>query len=307
MGHEAMVKTSDGAQLWTTVDGNGPPVVLCHGGPGLWDYLGDLAALLSDEFTVCRWDQRACGRSTAGAAQPSMKQTIEDLEALRTYFGHDRWSVVGHSWGAEVALFSALLHPASVDRFAYISGRGPQCWWRSAGRAECASRTARRINPEQSDRLAALAELEQRDAAEEAEFRFLSWMTDFNEPEASPALEAMVRSPLAVNFAVNRALSSDEPIAGDALRSACEQLDRPALFVHGEDDPRPAQGAMLLASWFRRSSARILPGAAHFPWVEQPSTVGALLKSFLHESWSTASSPPLAARGPGLTRGRPAS
>jgi proline iminopeptidase len=54
MGDTTMVRLRDGAELWTAVSGTGPPVVCLHGGPGLWDYLGSLAALLDDTFTVTR-------------------------------------------------------------------------------------------------------------------------------------------------------------------------------------------------------------------------------------------------------------
>ncbi len=272
---------SGDAELWTIVEGSGPPVVLCHGGPGLWDYLGDLAALLSDEFTVYRWDQRACGRSTAGSRPPSMQQTIDDLDELRSHFGHEQWSILGHSWGAEVALFYGLLHRSRVDRLAYISGRGTQAWWRTTGRAECRSRTRSRMTNEQAERLATLDDLPARGPEEEAEFRFLSWMTDYRKPESNAALQSMVDAPYTINFDVNRLLSSDEPIAGDALREACERLDAPILFVHGEDDPRPAEGARWLASWTPSSSIHIVSEAAHLPWVEQPVVVQELLKRFL--------------------------
>jgi len=281
MPEEMRVAVSDEAELWTIVEGSGPPVVLCHGGPGLWDYLGDLAALLSDEFTVYRWDQRACGRSTAGSLPPSMQRTTDDLDELRAHFGHAQWSVLGHSWGAEVALFYGLLHRSSVDRLAYISGRGTQAWWRTTGTAECRSRTRSRMTNEQAERLATLDNLAARGPDEESEFRFLSWMTDFREPESNAALQSMVHAPFTVNFDVNRLLSRDEPIAGDALRAACERLDAPILFMHGEDDPRPAEGARLLSSWTPSSSIHIVPDAAHLPWVEQPAPVEKLLKTFL--------------------------
>ncbi|WP_052710912.1 alpha/beta fold hydrolase [Pseudofrankia sp. DC12] len=58
-----MIRLADGTRLWTEVSGGGPPVVLGHGGPGLWDYLAPVAALLDDVFTVIRFDQRGCGRS----------------------------------------------------------------------------------------------------------------------------------------------------------------------------------------------------------------------------------------------------
>ncbi len=116
MPEEMRVAVSDDAELWTIVEGSGPPVVLCHGGPGLWDYLGDLAALLSDEFTVYRWDQRACGRSTAGSLPPSMRRTTDDLDELRTHFGHARWSDLGHSWEPRsLSSTGSSTVPASTD------------------------------------------------------------------------------------------------------------------------------------------------------------------------------------------------
>jgi hypothetical protein len=33
-------------------------VVCLHGGPGLWGYIGSLAALLDDTFTVIRFEPR---------------------------------------------------------------------------------------------------------------------------------------------------------------------------------------------------------------------------------------------------------
>jgi proline iminopeptidase len=54
----------DGAMLRLTTTGSGDPLVLCHGGPGLWDYLGPLARLLDGGFLVHRYDQRGCGAST---------------------------------------------------------------------------------------------------------------------------------------------------------------------------------------------------------------------------------------------------
>ena len=38
------VLTDDGVRLWATSQGRGLPLVLCHGGPGMWDNLTDLAA-----------------------------------------------------------------------------------------------------------------------------------------------------------------------------------------------------------------------------------------------------------------------
>lgn len=74
---ERFVVLADGAALWTAVTGSGAPVVRCHGGPGLWDYLEPLASLIEDEFTVVRYDQRGCGRSS-GAGPFTTAQAVDD-------------------------------------------------------------------------------------------------------------------------------------------------------------------------------------------------------------------------------------
>jgi len=102
----AMVRLRDGASLWTAASGNGPPVVCLHGGPGLWDYLAPLAALLDGTFTVVRFEQRGCGRSTGGG-RFTIAQAVDDLDQVRVALGFDRWAVVGHSRGAELALRDA--------------------------------------------------------------------------------------------------------------------------------------------------------------------------------------------------------
>jgi proline iminopeptidase len=119
------VETSDGAALWTISGGQGAPILLSNGGPGCCDYLEDMAALLEDRATVIRWEQRGCGRSTADGRY-DLATAIEDMEAIRTAYGYDRWIAGGHSWGANLALAYALEHPSRVTSVLYLAGNGAQ-------------------------------------------------------------------------------------------------------------------------------------------------------------------------------------
>lgn len=284
MTTEVHVPTPDGALLWTAIEGSGPPVVMCHGGPGLWDYLGNLAGMLSDEFTVYRWDQRACGRSTAGSVPASTERTLEDLDLLRSYFGHDKWSVLGHSWGAELALLYGLLFETRTTSVVYISGRGTQRWWQATGRAANRANVARRMTHEQVERLSTLSQLATRSVGEEVEFRRLSWMTDFIEPDGNESLRVMSEAPFSINFKVNRALASDQVLSNDALRARCGGTQLPMLFVHGAQDPRPVEGPGQLAERISTASMKVVHNASHLPWVEQPDVVRDALKTFLRHT-----------------------
>ena len=130
-----------GATLWTARQGSGPPVILLHGGPGLWDYLGPVAEMIDYLATVYRYDQRACGRSSGGPPY-TMSGAIADLEALREHWGHERWVLLGHSWGAMLGLAYALAHPEHTRALVYMSGTGIYADWREAFQANVQARTS---------------------------------------------------------------------------------------------------------------------------------------------------------------------
>ena len=176
-----LVPVNDGCRLWTQATGTGRPAVLCHGGPGLWDYLLPLARLAGPGYRVHRYDQRGCGRS--GRQGPwTLAQFISDLDGLRAHFGYRRWVVAGHSFGADLALRYALRYPHRVTAVVYICGTGLE-WSTHRGVHKAAAR-ARRSQGEQ-DRLAALA-ARQRTAAQEREFLTLTWGSGLRRPRAGP-------------------------------------------------------------------------------------------------------------------------
>ncbi len=117
---EAYVR-SDTTKLWTTSSGNGLPMLLCNGGPGLCDYLADVADMVTDIATVIRWEQRGCGRSDSSDSY-SIEQTLQDMEAIRKHYSYDKWFVGGHSWGADLALMYALEYPERVIGGICIAG-----------------------------------------------------------------------------------------------------------------------------------------------------------------------------------------
>jgi len=132
--------TINGAKIWTVVQGNGVPVLLCLGGPGCADYLGPVAEMINDISRVIRYEQRGCGRSDR-IPPYDMDTDLLDIEAIREYYGVNRWIIGGHSFGANLASAYALTHRERVLGLIHISGTGVQNdvdWWaaREEGRQE---------------------------------------------------------------------------------------------------------------------------------------------------------------------------
>lgn len=113
--------TIKSTKIWTFASGQGIPLILCNGGPGCCDYLAPVAGLVDDMAHVIRFEQRGCGRSDADKLY-DVQTCVDDLEQIRQQYGLDRWSIGGHSWGADLALAYALQYPAHTLGLICIAG-----------------------------------------------------------------------------------------------------------------------------------------------------------------------------------------
>jgi proline iminopeptidase len=265
------------ATLWTCTSGSGVPVVLCHGGPGLWDDLGDVAAAVDDVATVHRYDQRGCGRSIGGGPYATAA-FVDDLDALRRHFGHEQWIVGGHSWGATLALEYALAHPERTRGLVLIGS-----WVLfQAFQQEYRAERERRLGAHR----ARYEELKSRERTvdEDCEYAALSWSTDFADRERALELAwGLLRDPsLVVNYACNAQINVERHATDEAAFVArLRELRVPALIVHGSEDLRPLRATDGLLDALSLAERVVIEGAGHFPWVEAPEEFRAALRAFV--------------------------
>ncbi len=125
-----------GASLYVNVVGHGYPLVLMHGGPGL-DHTSLLPLQpLANQFTLIFYDHRCNGRSEgAPVSSMTLENLTADADALRQALGFDKWAVLGHSFGGNVALEYVLRYPQSVSHLILMNTGGDQ-WWVSQNAPE---------------------------------------------------------------------------------------------------------------------------------------------------------------------------
>jgi proline iminopeptidase len=106
------------ASLYGRAIGQGKPVIVLHGGPDFdHGYLLPDLDRLKDGFRLVYYDQRGRGRS-AENVQPegvTLGSDVDDLDRVRQHFRLDAAVLLGHSWGAVLALEYALRHPTRVS------------------------------------------------------------------------------------------------------------------------------------------------------------------------------------------------
>jgi proline iminopeptidase len=278
--------SDDGCQLWTEVvgsgDGSGRPLVLCHGGPGLWDMFGALALDLAGATggPVVRWDQRGCGRSQRSGPY-SLARSVADLDAVRAHLGVSVVDLLGHSWGAMLALRYALAHPERVGALVYACGTGidPGAPWRPAFHANAEVRLG-------IEAVTRLSELRTAPPSPERdrEQSVLQWSADFVDPDrAIGHARAMAEPWFGINWDCSAEVNADVRAYLDGIDVAalCRDLWVPTLIVDGERDNRPRWAVDSLHCALPAVRRVTLAEAGHLPWVERPGEFRAAVADFL--------------------------
>ena len=272
---------ANGVSLWTATQGMGRPVVLCHGGPGIYDYLGPVAAIIDDIATVHRYDQRGCGRSQ-DLGPYDIATFVDDLDALRAHWDYEAWTVIGHSWGASLALMYAIQYPERTARLVHFSGTGIDPAWhqeyRSTREAKLPPHERRRFRRLNQRRLTATDEELKRINEERTSLLERTELYDATRLNEVPRLD---RFPInhSLNSALNAELSRLEE-TGD-LRPRVSRIRAPTLVLDGEGDPRPMWARAHVAQLIPNSRHVTIARAGHEPWVEQPEATAKALRDFL--------------------------
>jgi pimeloyl-ACP methyl ester carboxylesterase len=106
---------TNGIRMALTEQGEGPPVVLCHGFPELaYSWRHQLPTLAAAGFRAIAPDQRGYGGTDRPAAVTDydIHHLTGDLVGLLDALGLERAVFAGHDWGGNVAWMMPLLHPA---------------------------------------------------------------------------------------------------------------------------------------------------------------------------------------------------
>lgn len=103
--------------------GRGPDVVLVHGlGGNLAGWHLGVVPELQQTCRVLTYDLRGHGRSDAPSTGYTTGDMVQDLRGIVDALSIETALFVGHSWGADIALHFASLHPARVSGLVVVEG-----------------------------------------------------------------------------------------------------------------------------------------------------------------------------------------
>ena len=105
-----------------------PTLILLGGGPGFtsWNLQPIQKSLVDLNWQVFLWDMRGLGENKHLPAANSIASWINDIEAVRKHSQKEKVTLLGHSWGALMAMLYAREYPNHVNRIILLNPVDPE-------------------------------------------------------------------------------------------------------------------------------------------------------------------------------------
>jgi proline iminopeptidase len=265
-----------GFDLWYRTLGYGAPVVILSGGPGMdCDYVTPVFTETAKKRLAVLPELAGTGRSRAASITSEtagLAANVAALDALRSSMGHDRWTVLGHSAGAILAIAYAGAHPDRVQSLVLISS-GPISGRYAAGVMD---NIRLRLNAE--ERAATDRAIEKGDFGASI---LSSTPGYFYDRQKALEFQAQFR-PESFHLDAMKVMAADIYAPGVDLKSALAKLDRPVLVIAGRQDPFDPAIQDEIAAAARSSTVVYINRCGHFPWIEQPRDFFKAVVDFLN-------------------------
>lgn len=243
--------------------GAGPPVVLLHGALSDGRVWEDQLEHLSDEFTVVAWDAPGCGQSSDPPETFRLPQYAECVARFVSALDLGRPHILGHSFGAGLALELYGRHPDMARSVVLVGGYAG--WAGSLPADEVQMRL--QLALETADRLP-------------LEFEPSSIPGLFSEVMPADKSERLAAIMSDVRPVATRVMAL--AFAEADLRPVLPRITVPTLLLYGDADERsPLTVAEALHAAISTSTLVVLPGLGHECYLEAPDRFNAEVRRFL--------------------------
>ena len=280
---------ADGARLYYRTVGKGRPLIVLHGGPDFdHNYLLPELDRLAELVRLVYYDQRGRGRSAKGVAPADVgiDSELADLDRVRRHFGFDSFALLGHSWGALLAMEYAIRRPQRVSHLILMNAAPASAKDASALRQHLArARPAEAV--ERMEALAASPCYQAGDLETDAEYYRIHFAQALRHSERLEELVSRLRAHFSEESLV-AARAIEQRLYEETWRSngydlipKLRALDVPALVLHGDHDFIPSALAGHIADALPGGDLAVLEECGHFAYLEAPDAVRAHLAALL--------------------------
>jgi proline-specific peptidase len=265
--------------------GAGHPLIVLHGGPGLDHRMfGDYLDPLGDALRLLFVDQRAQGRSDRPSEDTwTLEQMAADVTGLARTLGLDRYAVLGHSYGAFVALQHAVDFPGAASQTIVSSGMPSVRFLAGLDetlaafepvelREQVTSSWERERHVQTAEEVAELLR-------DQLPFQFRDPQDDALFADYSRRTSGAVYSPEVLRR------FSNEDYGGIEVEDRLGEITQPVLVLAGRHDRTcPVAGAEAIAAGIPQGELVVFEQSAHMTFVEENERYLEVVRGFLGRS-----------------------
>jgi proline-specific peptidase len=274
----------DDTDLFVVERGAGYPVIVLHGGPGLDHHeFADYLDPLTDEFRLLLTDLRANGRSGRPPESTwTLERMAQDVIMLARALHLDRYAVLGHSFGAFVALQNAVDYPGMAAQTIVSSGVPSMKF------LEVVEANLNAFEPvELREQVIASWRREATVSTPEESAQLMADQFPFHfaDPRDPRIADYLVRTKDTVYAPEVLRLFSANGYGGIEVQDRLSEVSSPVLVTTGRHDRTcTVEAARAIADGVPNAELRIFEQSGHMTFVEEPDLYNAIVRSFLQRT-----------------------
>jgi len=278
------------ASLYSREIGRGRPIIVLHGGPDFDSgYLLPDLDRLAKNYRLIYYDQRGRGRSAEGVTpgDVTLQSDVEDLDTVRAHFHLQKTALLGHSWGAVLALEYALRHPERVSHLILMNPAPVSVNDLATFRKSYLQQLGADMNRQRE--IAAGAAYKGGDPETVSARYRIHFLHALARSEDYERLMATMRAGfirqgkkgiLEARAAEDQLMQDTWDIKGYDLLPKLGSLKIPTLVIAGDHDFIPVEIAAHIASAIPNAQLVTLRNCGHFAYLERPDDVRNAFRDF---------------------------
>lgn len=287
--NEGYVLVEEGVRLYYRTVGTGPNTVVIA---NVWLLVADFESFAQDPRLIF-YDSRGRGGSDA-IVDESLVWTddeIDDLEAVRQYFGLEKTSLIGWSYLGGVTALYAMKYPECVSRMVLMCSVSPRWPPPHDDFEELGRKGEARIDPEGVKRLEEMRQtgIELADPERYCrEHNNVYLPRQMGRPEA---LTCMRSDPCVFpnEWPQNLEKHWQKHFPAESMqwvwRSMLSSLKAPTLVIHGTEDLITLESSREWVTVLPQANLLVIEGSGHFPHLEAPKVFFPAVGKFLRSSF----------------------
>ena len=278
---EHQVPTPHGP-LAIDVLGTGKRIMLLAGGPGLSvNYMDTLASELEEKFMVILVHQRGTGKSANDAISPksiNLSAFVEDIDRVREFLELDKFTLLGHSWGAMLAGYYAKEYHSYLEKLVLVGGGGLDSTVFTYLMDSILQRLTGTEYAQASEIAAKLPESQ--DPNDLIRFFKLVQPAYFFDKKNADTMSKFLDE---TTFSVGAygMMAEDLMTNGYSLKGALDEVKTPTLLLNGRQDLVGVHTAAEYLENFQNASLQVIERSGHYCWMDNAALFYETLNEFL--------------------------